>query len=1675
MRVLNLAAIAVVAVMVSSSFLGYASANEPYAATDVERAELMDDKIDGDLIPFTPGNEEFSFESSMSTSYETDGLDESPDNAFSEDNFDRSIGTYPVMPPNENPDDYDPLRPYGHFMRGPPGNSITDSGGIIEKEDPPAMSIKGDGGPSPLAVYNVQGVFQYEDRELNHTGFTGTTWMKPIRHADVEVLDDDTEAVLATTNTNATGYFSVDVTDTITRNITVRALTSSQYTSRLFNQTVETPGSVGPPQVYELRSPVYLDHLPTVNIDFTNNPVNATQSDVGGPFHIFDTAEHAEDYVENITSDYPTYELTLEWAEGVAAGKSYGLNGHIYLMGTTSDDDSYDDNVLLHEIGHYIALTYSIDANFYGGHSLEGVHDIRLTYTEGLGSYFMGAIRNFINVTQPLIYVETNGVSLNWYGFSLSMDTDTPAGYNDGTLPTFTAANEITVGHALYDIVDGIFTRDGTEGFDDDALDLPSMEGDKLVWDVLRAIKENETFLTKEITMETFVDFWIAIGQYVPEFMQILQSHEIEYFEDAFEQDDVFGQAAIKQTDGTVYHHTYYPAGDPDWSSFTGNPGEEYVIKTSELFDGADTVLELYDTDGTTLLAFNNDWEQSAKYSLISFAPTVSGQYFVKSYRFSETPKPIGEYGKYNLTIYILDNPEILTIVPNTGPVPGGTIVNITGNNFTAGATVLFGVYEATNVIVYDPNTINATSPANIPGPVNVTVLNPLNSDNVVPSGTAVDGFTYTGPALPPILHGITPDFGSTIAPTNVTVEGDYMQSAATLYFNAILCASYTVLDPKTIKATVQPLPQDLYDVNVTNPDGQYDVLKYGFESTVQGYNNTDVVFNDWTTITSTIEIQEDFIISDLYVYLNLTNPNDNTHQYNITLESPTGTIVRVYERIEVANPWGSWRTHINSTFGYDEPPSEVLWLFKGESTKGNWTLSVRVRYGQPNTLYNWGIIFFKYRHRDIARMVYLQPEWRNYVLALDEDTGEFYYRARLEGYSGWPMSLAVSSDLRYVYSSQWKEYNDTLGDWVDSHVSMFEAGTGRRLRDVQLLGLMHSGSLEPVPDRDRMVAATYRGLYVFNTTTHGQVGNVTLPERGSPRLGVTPDGKKAYVTNPSGENIDVIDLQTYTILGQIQTPSGYKPTDVDISSDGNFGVIVGENSSNEQVLIFDTTTDTIVNAIDAPYWGTVIKLTPDNTKVFYSIYQWYAGLGVLNLTTGVGGVLQISPDVTTFDLIVSHDNKVYSPDWDAAHNDLIVWNATDNSFIKKVDLADASNPAGVGYGDGVDRVNLNAAGGVQKVTLTWDEPASPGTPITSYKIYRGNSSMHEVFMTEIGPSLTYADTNVVVGQTYFYRVSAVNGRGEGPLSEEESAIPIDIIPEITNVMMVPNPQETGGNVNITCTVVDNFGVVEVRVNISQPGGGFVNDTMTRIGATDDYFHDIPYVPLGTYNLVIWASDTDGYWNSSSGHSFLIQETTLPLISDVQDAPDPQETGGAVNISANVTDNFSVFDVWLNVSYPGGGFSNVSMTRLGVTDTYFFENTYIGLGTYPYAIWANDTSNNWASASGSFEIIDSQVPVISNLVENPDPQETGGDVNITADVTDNFFVLEVWINVTGPSGGSSNVSMTRLGLTDTYYFENISFGFFRYNRLAGSDNIESGRESRPAGVRRKRQYHRRCG
>jgi hypothetical protein len=118
------------------------------------------------------------------------------------------------------------------------------------------------------------------------------------------------------------------------------------------------------------------------------------------------------------------------------------------------------------------------------------------------------------------------------------------------------------------------------------------------------------------------------------------------------------------------------------------------------------------------------------------------------------------------LTLPAVGSPAITSVSPATGPVGGGTAVVIHGSGFNnncfycsppfAEPEVYFGGTPATSAHYVDSGTIEAVTPAHLPGLFSVSVQ---LHDGVGPdSDTRVDAFTFTGEiedAFDPILFPI--------------------------------------------------------------------------------------------------------------------------------------------------------------------------------------------------------------------------------------------------------------------------------------------------------------------------------------------------------------------------------------------------------------------------------------------------------------------------------------------------------------------------------------------------------------------------------------------------------------------------------------------------------------------------------------------------------------------------------------------------------------------------------------------------------------------------------------------------------------------------------------------------------------------------------------------------------
>ncbi|MGH3372784.1 MAG: fibronectin type III domain-containing protein, partial [Nocardioidaceae bacterium] len=89
----------------------------------------------------------------------------------------------------------------------------------------------------------------------------------------------------------------------------------------------------------------------------------------------------------------------------------------------------------------------------------------------------------------------------------------------------------------------------------------------------------------------------------------------------------------------------------------------------------------------------------------------------------------------------------------------------------------------------------------------------------------------------------------------------------------------------------------------------------------------------------------------------------------------------------------------------------------------------------------------------------------------------------------------------------------------------------------------------------------------------------------------------------------------------------------------------------------------------------------------------------------------------------------------------------------------------------------LTALAGNASASLSWQAPTfDGGSAVTGYTIYRGTSPGAQAFLANVGPVTSFDDSGLTNGTTYYYKVSASNAIGEGPLSGEASATPSDLV-----------------------------------------------------------------------------------------------------------------------------------------------------------------------------------------------------------------------------------------------------------------------------------------------------------
>jgi len=469
------------------------------------------------------------------------------------------------------------------------------------------------------------------------TSLSESTIQEILYGATVTATESGT--TLASTETNSAGNYQLTFSYTTNYTIAVSsqnstsqvgALTSGTSVSSIYSDTIVSEGSS--------TGNVLQNHLITI-------------SNKSGAFNIFQQCERGKRFFATAGSTLSN--IKCHWpATGTFFDPTTGVLSFLGVTASNSDPDEFDDDVILHEFGHFVAENISVDHSEGGQHSIVGNVDMRLAWSEGLATFISCAIRN-----DPVYIDSTGSKSVSGKTITSNYDNSQPASASKYS------TNEVAITYVLWNafLLDSNINNVATSlrGF----RSLPaSMVGEQMSLDTFRDLYTNQDLSTyySNRTMSYAVD--IVDGLTVDSAYQI-------------DSPLTFSLSGL----------TFFPSNDVDYFQFTAVNGQFYSVQTSASINGSLTSLRVYKKgDVSTLIS--NDQITGAKTdstSGVSFTASDTSTYIVEVSRFTSSnlgygpyagaySKTVGRYGGYTLVVGNSTLPVATSVVNSSASGGGG-------------------------------------------------------------------------------------------------------------------------------------------------------------------------------------------------------------------------------------------------------------------------------------------------------------------------------------------------------------------------------------------------------------------------------------------------------------------------------------------------------------------------------------------------------------------------------------------------------------------------------------------------------------------------------------------------------------------------------------------------------------------------------------------------------------------------------------------------------------------------------------------------------------------------------------------------------------------------------------------------------------------------------------------
>jgi fibronectin type 3 domain-containing protein len=284
-----------------------------------------------------------------------------------------------------------------------------------------------------------------------------------------------------------------------------------------------------------------------------------------------------------------------------------------------------------------------------------------------------------------------------------------------------------------------------------------------------------------------------------------------------------------------------------------------------------------------------------------------------------------------------------------------------------------------------------------------------------------------------------------------------------------------------------------------------------------------------------------------------------------------------------------------------------------------------------------------------------------------------------------------------------------------------------------------------------------------------------------------------------------------------------------------------------------------------------------------------------------------------------------------------------------------AHNDAGVG-GDqsasasaltipGAPSVSASAASS-SSITVSWSEV----TGATRYYIYRSSSADGSYTQLTNTTSLSYTNTGLSSGATYYYKVAAYNSAGTGQQSVAASA----------TTLLAP-PSSVSASAASTASITVSWGSVTGAVEYYIYRSSSSSGTYTRVTTTPSAITGASYTDTGlssgaTYYYKVAAHNGSGVGAMSS--SYGSATTLVALLSPPTTVTASAASSSGITVSWSSVTGATRYYIYRSSSADG------SYTQLTYTTSLSYTNTGLSSGaTYYYKVAAYNSAGIGAMSS----------------------------------------------------------------------------------------------------------------